>query len=350
VAVPAQREALKLLNQLNQLNPLNPLNPRLRLLVIRRDNIGDLACTTPLIDSLRAAHPQAWIGALVNTYNAEVLARNPALDEVVVYEKSKHRARPLFRLAFDRLRLVATLRKQRLDCVLVPAPSPRTLKFARGLRAARVIAAEPGDPRHEVERTWALGASLGVGGAPGPMRVYPDAARVRALREGIGLGPHAAVHPEPHVAVHISARRPSQRWPMERYAELIRALAARSRVMLLWSPGSAADPMHPGDDEQSAHLQSALGGLPFDAVPTPDLATLIAALSLADRVICPDGGAMHLAAALGKPIVALFGDSPVGRWRPWGVPHRVVRPDSCNLADLPVEAVLAADAELARSL
>ena len=82
-------------------------------------------------------------------------------------------------------------------------------------------------------------------------------------------------------------------------------------------------------------------------VATADLKTLIAALSLAERVVCPDGGAMHLAAALGKPVVALFGDSPVERWRPWGVPHRVVRPESRNLSDLPLQAVVAAYGELA---
>ena len=46
-----------------------------RILVIRRDNIGDLACTTPLIDGLRARWPDAHLAALVTTYNAEVLAR-----------------------------------------------------------------------------------------------------------------------------------------------------------------------------------------------------------------------------------------------------------------------------------
>ena len=81
-------------------------------------------------------------------------------------------------------------------------------------------------------------------------------------------------------------------------------------------------------------------------VDTADLKTLIAALSVADRVICPDGGAMHLAAALGKPVVALFGDSPVERWRPWGVPHCIVRPESRILADLPLEPVLDAFHEL----
>jgi ADP-heptose:LPS heptosyltransferase len=81
-------------------------------------------------------------------------------------------------------------------------------------------------------------------------------------------------------------------------------------------------------------------------VDTADLKTLIAALSVADRAICPDGGAMHLAAALGKPVVVLFGDSPVKRWRPWGVPNRVVRPESKDLAELPLEPVLGAFREL----
>jgi ADP-heptose:LPS heptosyltransferase len=85
-------------------------------------------------------------------------------------------------------------------------------------------------------------------------------------------------------------------------------------------------------------------------VPTPDLATLIAALSLARQVVCPDGGAMHLAAGLGKPVVALFGDSPVERWKPWGVPHQVVRPDSRDLKDLPLAPVLAALASLPAAL
>jgi ADP-heptose:LPS heptosyltransferase len=60
------------------------------ILVVRRDNIGDLVCTTPLFSALRRRYPQAWIGALVNSYNAPVLDRNPDLDGVVVYTKLKH--------------------------------------------------------------------------------------------------------------------------------------------------------------------------------------------------------------------------------------------------------------------
>ena len=306
-----------------------------RFLIVRRDNIGDLACTTPLLDGLRAQHPQAWIGVLANSYNAEVLARNPVPDAVYVYEKLKHRRQQFAQFVWNRLKLVADLRGVRLDVVLVPAPAPQTLSFARSLRPGRIIASEATDSRHEVERTYALGKELGVSGTPGPMHVYPDASCVAALRD--------VLTPGPRIAVHISARRPRQQWPLERYAALIGELAKSARVTLLWSPGSRNDARHPGDDESATRLRT----LAVDAVPTPDLATLIAALSLADCVVCPDGGAMHLAAALGKPVVALFGDSPVERWRPWGVPHLVVRPSSGDLADLGVEPVLAAHAQLA---
>jgi len=311
-----------------------------RILLLRRDNIGDLVCTTPLIDGLRALLPRAWIGALVTTYNAEVLSGNPALDEVFVYEKLKHRSGGLLAHLRARLAQMARLRARSLDCVLVPAPTPQSLKLARSLKPAQVVAAPsavaPG--QHEVERSFEVGRQLGLSGRPGPLRAFPDARQREALRAKLGDGPF--------VAVHISARRPAQRWPLERYAELISILSAKQNVMLLWAPGAKDDPRHPGDDAAAAEILRTVKSSKVVPVETPDLTTLIAALSLADRVICPDGGAMHLAAALGKPVVALFGDSPVERWRPWGVPHRVLRPESRDLADLPLAPVLAAFAEL----
>jgi len=168
------------------------------------------------------------------------------------------------------------------------------------------------------------------------MRVFPDAAMVGRLKRKI-------TSDKPLVAVHISARQQIRRWPAERYAALINELVRSGPVMLLWSPGAADDPRHPGDDTLAGDFPE-MGNL--FKVETPDVSTLVAALSLADRVVCPDGGAMHIAAALGKPIVALWADSPVERWRPWQVPHRVVRPPSKDLADLPLAAVLDAYAEL----
>lgn len=307
-----------------------------RILILRRDNIGDLVCTTPLLAGLRARLPRAWIGALVTTYNAEVLAQNPALDELFIYEKLKHRSAGLISHLRNRFGQISRMRQQRLDCVLVPAPSPRSLKLAHSLKPGQVIAAPIAFPArmHEVERTFELGKSLGVAGVPGPLHVFVDREKASELAREIGAGPFTAVH--------ISARRPAQRWPLERYAALAAQLATQGRVMLLWAPGSIDNPRHPGDDEAARRVVDLANNPAVVPVATPDLKTLIAALSLAGRVVCPDGGAMHLAAALGKPVVALFGDSPVNRWRPWAVPHRVVQPASRDLADLALEPVLEA--------
>src|SRR5258706_9703327 len=313
---------------------------RPRILILRRDNIGDLVCTTPLIDALRARYPQAWLGALVNSYNADVLAGNPALDAVHVYEKLKHRSGSLLSNLFKRMKLASSLRGAKLDYVLAPSAWPQALKMAARLRAARVLSSSPlwqDDPRHEVERAFSLGAELGMQGVPGPMRIFPDAAAATAVRKSVPAG-------RPLVAIHISARQAIRRWPLQHYAALARELGRGAAVMLLWSPGAADDPRHPGDDDVARNFPEMEN---LVKIATPDLRSLIAALSLADRVICPDGGAMHIAAALGKPVLALWADSPVERWRPWQLAQRVLRPESKNLADLPLGPVLDAYAGLA---
>jgi len=151
--------------------------------------------------------------------------------------------------------------------------------------------------------------------------------------------------PKVDVAIQISARRPAQRWPAERYAALIDRLAGR-RVALLWSPGAADHPQHPGDDAKAQEIVEKARGK-VAAYRTARLAELIGALAASRMVVTPDGGAMHLAAGLAKPVVALFGDSPVGRWRPWGVPQRVLQPASRDLRDLGVDEVAAAVSSLA---
>ena len=318
-----------------------PTDDAPRILVVRRDNIGDLACTTPLIAGLRARWPKARLAALVTTYNAEVLARNPALEAVYTYEKLKHRSEGLWSYVRARLAQVRQLRRERWDAVLVPAPGPQALKMAHDLRPGQVLASPTTFRKglHEVERTFELGRALGLSGAPGPMQVYPDPARQRALDGTLGDGPL--------VAVHMSARRPAQQWPLERYAALCAELAGTHRVLLLWAPGSKDDARHPGDDAAAQEVLRRADSGSVIPLPTPDLATLVAALSRASLVVCPDGGAMHLAAALGKPVVALFGDSPVERWRPWGVPYRVLCPDTRDLADLPLAPVIDACRALA---
>jgi heptosyltransferase III len=335
----------------------------MKLLVVRRDNIGDLVCTTPLFAALRQRFPQAWIGALVNHYNAPVLERNPDLSEVIAYRKLKHleKGESSFAAIRERLASLWRLRRSRLDYVILATPDfvPRTVRLARWLAPRYIAGFSDGSPAakklaiairlpgpqggHEVERVFALARCFGVESGVPPLRVTPDPLE---LARGAQAFPSPG---RPRLAVHISARRPLQRWPAERFAALIERLwrAHGAHCMLLWSPGPATHPQHPGDDEKAKEIAARLEGrVPLVAYRTDALKELIGALAACDMVICSDGGAMHLAAALGKPIVCFFGDSPPERWRPWGVAHRVLRPASGNAADIPAEQVLAAFASL----
>jgi ADP-heptose:LPS heptosyltransferase len=334
-----------------------------RLLVIRRDNIGDLVCTTPLIAALRLRFPRAWLGALVNSYNAPVLEGNPDLDEVIAYRKLKHLdpGESVARALGQRIASLWRLRRMRLDYVVLATSDfvPRTLRLARWLAPRKVLGFADGRAaarrldlsvpvskvthRHEVERVFALGGHLGIVGEVPAMRLVPDPAEVaRACAAfGVGIGPK--------VAVHISARRPAQRWPADKFARLIERLHTvhAARPMLLWSPGSAAHRQHPGDDEKARAVAAALGGrVPLALYRTESLKQLIGALAAADFVVCSDGGALHVAAALKKPMVCFFGDSQPERWGPWQVPARILRPPSRQVSDVGVEEALDALVEL----
>lgn len=327
-----------------------------KILIVRRDNIGDLVCTTPLISALRRQLPKAWLGALVNSYNAPVLNGNPDLDSVFVYTKAKHRGQgqSLTGILWRRLMMMRTLRQMQLDDVILAAPTeqPRLVQLARWLKPKRIIGFGntegldvqlplDGGDRHEVEDVFRIASIYGVEGPPPACRVsMPSSTPVGAATFTIGI--------------HISARKPSQRWPAERFVDSIQAISALApvRFMLLWSPGAADNPLHPGDDIKAREVMEKLtrsaAGCTIEARPTDTLTDLIAALAGCNALICADGGAMHLAAGLGLPVVCLFGNSGANRWRPWGVPYRLLQKPSLDVADIDVDEVVSAFASLNR--
>lgn len=317
--------------------------------MIRRDNIGDLVCTTPLIAALRRRFPQGWLGALVNSYNAPVLDGNPDLDEVFVYTKAKHRGHgeSLPGILWRRLIMMRRLRAMELDDVIIAttSPQPRLVTLAQWLKPKRIIGfgdldgldvSLPLDSagRHEVEDVFRVASIFGVEGQAPPCRVFSSG---RPVPEQ--YAPTGTIT----VGIHISARKPSQRWPAHRFAESIKTIAAQCpvRFLLLWSPGAGDNPLHPGDDDKAKDVTGIVGtAATVTATPTETLPQLIAALAECDMLICADGGAMHLGAGLGLPIVCLFGNSGSQRWRPWGVPYRLLQKPSADVADIDVGDVV----------
>ena len=332
--------------------------PNARFLVVRRDNIGDLVCTTPLIHLLRERFPQAYIAALVNVYNGAVLAGNPDLDAVYQYSKAKHvrGKRSVLGVYLERLGLIWRLRRERFDYVILANTGNQraALRFARFVGAPHVVGYVPatGSPRiinmpvrgnagetiHEVLAVNRLLTPFGIGGESPPAKIYPDERRVLRMRAALTLTQGATA-----IGIHISARIPAGRWPIGNFAGLIGKLATLggTRILLFWSPGDAGDARHPGDDLNSSKLLADCAGLPVRGCPTSELEELVAGLSLCQTVICCDGGAMHIAAALGKTVVALFGNDPA-RWHPWQTRHVVLRAPSGLASDFTVGEVVEA--------
>lgn len=337
-----------------------------KILVIRGANIGDLLCTTPLFTTLRRRYPAARIDALVNSYNAPVVVNNPDLNHVYYYTKAKHRSagEGVLQVHWRRLRLLYQLRRQKYDIIVMANCGylHRPLRLARLIGATRVIGFVPtnqpdsvitdwvpyGDVHaHEVIKIHRLLEPLGIEETPPPLTLIPGASD-KLKAESARDAAFGASDTRPILAVHISARLPSQRWPASSFVQLIQRLHAtwQGRFMLFWSPGDEDNPHHPGDDRKAHEIIAACQGIPLLPYPTQQLQDLIAGLSICQGMFCADGGAMHVGAAVGLPVIALFGDSPANNWYPWGVPHRVLQPDSRQVADISVEQALNACLQL----
>ncbi|RCS58314.1 glycosyltransferase family 9 protein [Parvibium lacunae] len=325
-----------------------------KILIVRRDNIGDLVCTLPLLEAIKAQEPDSQLYAYVNRYNAPILQHyvsqhaRPDPTKVLAgywaYQKDKHRLPGETRLGifWQRWKQAQQMRQHQFDWVLLAGGiNDSTLRWAQWLKPTQIVRQDQLAQyagAHEVERTCSLLTALGLPYQTPVATLRPDSATASLLASTL-----PAHLPVQRVAIHISARKPSQRWPVGHFIELANTLAAQGLgVLLFWAPGSAQDPTHPGDDDKLRHILAQCDRRHVVPVRTDTLSELIAGLDLAQSVICADGGAMHVAAALGKPIVALFGDSEASRWHPWGVPHVVLQDPARDVQHLTVSQVFTA--------
>lgn len=337
-----------------------------KILFIRRDNIGDLICTTPAIHAVRRAYPRAKIGILVNSYNAEAVMNNPDIDEIYIYEKAKHvPEKKKFSVWWSNLKILSKIRKERYDLAIACGSYSSRLARYTYMTGARIrigyIPAktekshfytislkESSEPLHEVERVFNLLSPLGIEGSPNALRIFPSLTEIKKVEEFLQRRkqiPNCSSFLSQNkilIAFHISSRKPENRWSAEKFISLARFVLKNYDVtiVLLWSPGSDKNPYHPGDDEKAELIIREVPQI--ISYRTNHLRELIAALSLANLVVCLDGGAMHIAAALGKPIVTIWGSTDPHRWRPWGVKHIILQGKDRKAENIEVSSVFEA--------
>jgi ADP-heptose:LPS heptosyltransferase len=310
-----------------------------RILVVKRDKIGDLLLTTPLVAHLRRQLPQARIDMLCTDYNGWVVEGNRCIDTLFALP----RIRVGRTLRIDRtpanLLLRSKLACRQYDAVLVAQgeESPRAIIRAFTVRSRRLVAyanqphgyghrltdpvPPPTEATHEVDRMLALVRTLGlaVPSQPSdPEYRLPDTDRFFAER---WLAERQLV-PGEYVVLGLGARR-SQRQPsptqVVRWSRWLWEHHGLATVFV-WTPGGKENAIYPGDDAIAEPvLRMRLPQLhPFRG----PIAETLGLVWYARTSIFPDSGLMHFAAASPGGVVGLFSGSGLGqpatRWSPRG--------------------------------
>ncbi|MBI2456927.1 MAG: putative lipopolysaccharide heptosyltransferase III [candidate division NC10 bacterium] len=305
-----------------------PALPPQRILCIKLKHIGDVLLMTPAIRALRRAWPESAIAALVPRGIEDILEGNPDLNAVLVFDRGA-----------GSWQVIRALRRYAPDLVLEMGQGDREavlgwLSGARhrvgyapgrsgGWRRALLRQAVPWNGhQHIVETNLDLVRALGIPArASGPVLVVRPGARSRmaARLASAGLMPG-----RPMVVVHPVSRWLFKAWPEAACAEVIGRLIRDAGVAVVLTSG-------PGTAElEAANRILARAGGPRPAAPIINLIgqttlrELAAVLERAALFLGVDSAPMHMAAALGVPVVALFGPSGEGSWGPWGEGHVVV--------------------------
>lgn len=329
----------------------------MKVLLIRRENIGDLILTTPLISMLARDHQ---VDLLVNSYNQSVLDNNPHVNKIHLYTKLHHskNAQAKIGIIVKRLKTLLTIRREKYDVAIIVKEEwdKRPLHWAKASGARRVIAIGEDGPccitdklprmtgkQHLVERLHTLAEPLGYHEAPGPLELYLSEQEKQWALQYANINPSLPVY-----GLQISARKVKQRWPTEHFIELAQRLAAREhcQLLLFWAPGAEDNPHHPGDDGKAMQILAGCHGLPIIPFKTTTIRELMAAMSLCCQVLTSDGGALHIAAGVQRPVVALFGNSDAFCWGPWKVPSRVIEAEGRDVNNISTDRVFEAFTDL----
>lgn len=307
----------------------------MKILILKRDKLGDLLLTTPLFQVLREAFPKAQIDLLASDYNAWVASGNPHLDHILSYPRVRIGKRVVLKAAWSQARLFFALRRSHYDVVIVAQgeDSPRAVERALWTGARRVISyahpighygARLSDPLcaptsgHEAQRLLSLLKPLGIDAVcpdQAPWFALPTAAALQAqlwLKEQ-GLTDRA------FVVLGLGARRARKQPSTAQILRWVAHLKAEGlATVFMWTPGDKANALYPGDDSIA---QPVLDANPEGLVPFRG--PLMPALGLiwkARTSLFPDSGLMHFASASPGGVIGLFGDEPdfVEKWSPLG--------------------------------
>lgn len=313
---------------------LPPLSPRTvqphRLLVIRLDLIGDLVLSMTVVRALKRTYPGAEIDLLALPSSAPIVSDDPDLAHVIPYDPNVwRRPKALFqtrnwRITFQVLR---RLRARRYDIAVsvfgnwsamlaVASGAKRRVGFGResypGFMTDSVAGRhwQPGERLHEVDYCLKLARAAGATITPEdrvPRLFVSQKAQseLDTLLNGLGIG-----RDRPLIACHVASNNgQSKRWPLPYWSRLL------DHVISAWGAQVVLTGA-PGDLPLVERIMGRMEQTAYNLAGKTSLPQLAALLQRADVVISGDSGPMHIADALGTPLIAIHGPTDPAQFGP----------------------------------
>ncbi len=314
----------------------------MNILIVKTSAIGDVIHTLPALHCLRQHYPQARITWLVEAAAAELLVGHRDLDRVLVSRRKHWSAAvrrgfgPAWTAVREALTLIKELRDTRYDLLLdfqgllksgvlvALARAERKVGFGRGMEHAegswlflneRIPAVDMNI--HALDRELIMLRALDI---PTPEVVF-NLPITEAHRQRVDelLGRSGLDRQRPLVAINPQATWPTKLWFEERFTELADRLQAQGCAVVF--TGS------PADRPAIARIIAGMRSSPLNLAGETSLLELAALYQASRVVVSTDTGPMHIAAAVGAPVVAIFGSTAPWRTGPWGEQNLVLRAD-----------------------
>ncbi len=300
------------------------------ILVMRYRFIGDTILTVPFLRNLRRAEPNAFIAWMVAPGSSDVIQGIPYVDELIYWDPVTIHAdsRGTHRTFASKLSFIRDLRQRRFDKIYVLKRSvssaviawlsgaPERIGFATEGRGCLLTTKVPyRRDRHEVENFLAVLRADGIDVSDDHLEIWThreEDERAAKLLSSVGIA-----QSEPVAVIHPFSAVPERSWPLEDFAELARRIRRETRCnpVVVGGPGDAA--------AFQDHRHLFFDGV-ADLVGKCGLRELMAILRRSALFVGNDSGIMHIAAAAGTPLVALFGPQSPVIFGPWSLRARVI--------------------------
>ncbi|MDP2939242.1 MAG: lipopolysaccharide heptosyltransferase II [Candidatus Omnitrophota bacterium] len=278
-----------------------------KILIVEVNWLGDVLFTTPAIKAIKKAYPNCHLACMILPRVREVLEGNPNVDELIIFdEKGKH-----LRIA-PRIKFILELRRKRFDIVFLFHRSltrtlitffagiPKRVGYAtrkRGFLLTKRIP-QPPEGMHRSDSFSNIAESFGIIVKDRNYEFFvSEKSRffIREFLEKEGISPHDFL-----VVINPGANWSLKRWPKENFAEVSDRLIEYFNAKIVISGGDK-------DIDLAIDISNMMKAKPIILTGKTTFKQLGALIERANLVISADSGPMHLAAAVGKNLIALFG-------------------------------------------